>query len=314
MILLHAPSELVTNGRPVALAIGVFDGVHLGHQEVIRRTQAAAKQAGGLTVVATFDRHPNAVVAPDRVPPAICSTALRLRVLAELGVEATWLIRFDEAFSRQTGEEFVRRVVAGFGRVTRICVGRDFQFGWRRSGNVALLQRLGAELGFGVEAVPPLSLAGRTLSSTGIRELIRQGALEEVARWLGRPYLIAGTVVWGDGLGRELGFATANLEIAGLQLPPPGVYAARAREPGGVWEPAVMNLGTRPTVAPANAGLRLEVHLLDRQPELYGRELEVWPVRRLRDEVRFPSREALQAQIARDVAAARELLQGGEAG
>jgi riboflavin kinase/FMN adenylyltransferase len=190
-------------------------------------------------------------------------------------------------------------------------VGRDFQFGWRRSGNVALLERLGAELGFGVEAVPPLSLAGRTLSSTGIRELIRQGALEEVARWLGRPYLIAGTVVPGDGLGRKLGFATANLEVAGLQLPPSGVYAARAREPGTAWMPAVMNLGVRPTIGPAETGSRLEVHVLDRQPELYGRELEVWPVQRLRDEVRFPSREALRAQIAQDVATAREILQGG---
>lgn len=310
MILLHAPAELDPQGRPVALAIGVFDGVHLGHQEVIRRTREAAEQAGGLPVAATFDRHPNAVVAPDRVPPAIVSTALRLRLLAELGVAATWLIRFDEAFSRQSGEEFVRRAVAGFGRVTRICVGRDFQFGWRRSGNVALLERLGAELGFAVEAVPPLSLGGRTVSSTGIRELIRQGALEEAARWLGRPYLIAGTVVRGDGLGRALGFATANLEVAGLQLPPPGVYAARAREPGGPWEPAVMNLGVRPTIGPAEGGLRLEVHLLDRRPELYGRELEVWPVRRLREELRFPSPEALRAQIARDVAAARAVLRG----
>ncbi len=311
MILLHAPAELDPRGRPVALAIGVFDGVHLGHQEVIRRTREAAGQAGGLPVVATFDRHPNAVVAPDRVPPAIVSTALRLRLLAELGVAATWLIRFDEAFSRQSGEEFVRRAVTGFGRVTCICVGRDFQFGWRRSGNVALLERLGAELGFAVEAVPPRSLAGRTISSTGIRELIRQGALEEAARWLGRPYLIAGPVVRGDGLGRALGFATANLEVAGLQLPPPGVYAARAREPGGPWEPAVMNLGVRPTLGRAEGGLRLEVHLLDRRPELYGRELEVWPVRRLREEIRFPSPAALQAQIARDVAAARAVLQGG---
>lgn len=309
MILLHEPAALDPGGRPVTLAIGVFDGVHRGHQEVIRRTRQAAEQAGGLAVVATFDRHPNAVVAPERTPPAILSTAQRLRVLAELGVAATWLIRFDETFSRQTGEEFVRRLVAGFGRVARICVGRDFQFGWRRSGNVALLKRLGAELGFATEAVPPLTLDGRTISSTGIREFLRQGRLEAAARWLGRPYVLAGPVVRGDGLGRRLGFATANVDVSGLQLPPTGVYAARAREPGAAWEPAVMNLGVRPTLGRAEPHPRLEVHVLDRHPELYGRELEVWPVRRLRAETRFASWTALQAQIERDIAAAREILQ-----
>lgn len=309
MILLHTPAEWDTGGHPVALAIGVFDGVHLGHQEVIRRTQQAAQQAGGLAVVATFDRHPNAVVAPERTPPAILSTALRLRVLADLGVTAAWLIRFDEAFSRQTGEEFVRRLVAGFGRVARICVGRDFQFGWRRSGNVTLLERLGAELGFVTEAVPPLTVEGRTISSTGIREFIHQGRLEEAARWLGRPYVLAGVVVRGDGLGRRLGFPTANVDVSGLQLPPPGVYAARAREPGAAWEPAVMNLGVRPTLPRPASTPRLEVHFLDRRPELYERELEVWPVRRLRTEARFASWTALQAQIERDIAAAREALQ-----
>lgn len=307
MKVLGEPAELAAAGRPVALAIGVFDGVHLGHQEVIRRTVAAARRADGPAVVATFDRHPNAIVAPERTPPAILPASLRLRAFAALGVDATWLIRFDAAFSRQTGEEFVRRLVAGFGRVAHICVGRDFHFGWRRSGDVDLLRRLGEQLGFTTEAVPPQTLAGRTLSSTGVRELIRQGALDEAARWLGRPYQLAGPVVRGDGLGRKLGFPTANLEVSGLQLPPPGVHAAWALRPEG-WQPAVMNIGTRPTVAAAAGELRVEVHVLTGRGEWYGEELIVQPVRRLRAEQRFASLEDLKAQITRDCAAARTAL------
>lgn len=304
---LREPAELASEGRPVALAIGVFDGVHLGHQEVIRRTVAAARRANGPAVVATFDRHPNAVVAPDRTPLAILPTSLRLQAFAELGVDAAWLIRFDEAFSRQTGEEFVRRLVAGFGRVAHICVGRDFHFGWRRSGDVDLLRRLGAELGFTSEAVPPQTLAGHIISSTGIRELIRRGALAEAARWLGRPYRFAGPVIRGDGLGRQLGFPTANLDVTGLQLPPGGVYAAWVQGPDD-WCPAVMNIGTRPTVTAAAGELRVELHLLGRDCDLYGRELVVQPVCRLRAEQRFASLEDLKAQIARDIAACRAVL------
>jgi riboflavin kinase/FMN adenylyltransferase len=301
------PAELQAGGRPVALAIGVFDGVHLGHQEVIRRTVDWARQAGGLTVVATFDRHPTMVVAPDRAPPAIQTTALRLEVFAALGAEGTWLIRFDTAFSRQTGEEFVRRLAAEFGSVRRICVGHDFQFGHRRSGDVALLDRLGRELGFRTEAVPPFALDGQTVSSTRIRELIRDGALVEAGRLLGRPYALAGRVVRGDQLGRRLGYPTANLDVAGLQLPPNGVYAVRGAV-AGQEVPGVMNIGFRPTVAGAASVVRVEVHLLDWEGDLYGRGLTVRPVRRLRPEERFESAAALQAQIAQDVTSARAVL------
>ena len=301
------PAELCAGARPVALAIGVFDGVHLGHQEVIRRTVDWAHRAAGLSVVATFDRHPNVVVAPDRAPPAIQSTTLRLEVFASLGAEATWLIRFDAAFSRQTGEEFVRRVVADFGSVRRICVGHDFQFGHRRSGDVALLDRLGRELGFSTEAVPPFALDGQTVSSTRIRELIRDGALDEAGRLLGRPYALAGLVVRGDQLGRQIGFPTANLDVAGLQLPPNGVYAVRVAV-AGEEAPGVMNIGFRPTVAGAAPVLRVEVHLLDWEGDLYDQELTVRPVQRLRAEARFESLAALQAQIACDVASARAVL------
>lgn len=305
---IRQPSELVAAGRPVAVAIGVFDGVHLGHREVIGRMLAAARQQGGLGVVVTFDRHPNAVVAPDRTPPALQSLAQRLRVFAELGADATWCIHFDAAFSRHTGEQFVRDLVHGFGCVTAVCVGRGFQFGHRRQGNVALLERLGSELGFVTEAVEPLRVDGQVVSSTLLRELIGQGALEAAGRLLGRPYALAGEVVRGAQLGRQLGFPTANLDVSGRMLPPHGVYAARVPQPDGV-RGAVMNLGVRPTVEARPAMPHLEVHLLDTRRDFYGQELEVVPVARLRDEVRFDSLEALRAQIARDVAAARRVLQ-----
>lgn len=303
------PQELVTGGRPVALAIGVFDGVHVGHREVIQRMVAAARDRDGLAVVATFDRHPSAVVAPGHAPPAIQSTAQRLRAFADLGADATWLIRFDEAFSQQTGEQFVRGFVAGFGRVTTVCVGSTFRFGHRRQGNVALLERLGSELGFETMAVEPLMLDGDTVSSTRLREHIRAGLLGEAARLLGRPYALAGVVRKGDGRGRQLGFPTANLELDGLVLPPNGVYAARA-----VWAAqrfvAVMNIGVRPTVSATAGPPRVEVHLLDlsQDRDLYGEELSVTPVARIRDEQRFPTLAALRAQITLDAQAAREAL------
>jgi riboflavin kinase/FMN adenylyltransferase len=305
---IRQPSELGAAGRPVAVAIGVFDGVHLGHREVIGRMLAAARQRGGLGVVVTFDRHPNAVVAPERTPPALQSLAQRLRAFAELGAAATWCIHFDADFSRRTGEQFVRDLVHGFGRVTTVCVGSQFQFGHRRQGNVALLERLGAELGFVTEAVEPVRLDGQVVSSTLVRELIGRGALEAAGRLLGRPYALAGEVVRGAQVGRQLGFPTANLEVTGRVLPPHGVYAAQVRQPEGTLG-AVMNLGFRPTVDARPAVPHLEVHLLDTQRDLYGQELEVTPVKRLRDEVRFDSLEALRAQIARDVITARLALQ-----
>jgi riboflavin kinase/FMN adenylyltransferase len=267
----------------------------------------AAHPAGALAVVATFDRHPDAVVAPDRAPPAISTPAQQERALAGLDADALWRIRFDAGFRQLSGEQFVRDLVRGFGRVTAICVGSGFRFGHRRQGNVALLEHLGGELGFATEAVEPLRIEGQVVSSTLLRALIREGDLAAARRFLGRPYALAGTVVHGDQLGRQLGFPTANLDVAGLVLPPPGVYAARVHGPDGP-APAVMNLGHRPTLDPATPLLRLEVHLLDGAPDLYGRELEVAPVARLRDETRFGSLAALQAQIAQDVQAARRFL------
>lgn len=307
MKILSAATELPAGPRKVCFAIGVFDGMHLGHQQVIRQTLADAHQLGGVPVVVTFDRHPNAVVATDRVPPMLYSLPQKLRAIASLGVAHALLLRFDREFSQQTGEQFIRTLARDFGQLGSVCVGSEFTFGHKRSGNVSLLRQLGAELGFTVHGLAALALDAVPVSSTRIREAVRAGDLDAATQMLGRQYAIAGTVLRGDQLGRQLGFPTANLDVAGLALPPHGVYAVRARL-GSRELRGALNLGLRPTLASPTPCLQCEVHLLDFAEEIYGAELELTFAAKLRDEQKFPSLDALKAQIARDVAAARKLF------
>ena len=216
MKIIHAATELAAGGRKVCLAIGVFDGVHLGHQQIIRQTIADAHQHDAIALVLTFDCHPNSIVAPDRVPPLIYSLPQKLRAIESIGADAVLLIQFDKKFSEQTGEEFIRSLALDFGKIHSVCVGADFVFGQKRSGNVALLKKLGGELGFTVHGLAAVALDSQTVSSTRIREMIRAGDFDAASQMLGRPYAIAGRVVEGDRLGRQLGFPTANLDVTGL--------------------------------------------------------------------------------------------------
>lgn len=304
MRIIHAASELNPQGRKVCLAIGFFDGVHLGHQQIIRQTIADATQQGSVALVVTFDRHPSSVVAPQRVPPLIYSLPQKLRVIGALGAEALLLIHFDKAFSEQSGEGFIRQLAGDLGRIQSLCVGSNFTFGHKRGGNVALLKTLGEELKFTVHGMAAVSLDGRVVSSTRIRESVRGGNLDAASQMMGRPYAIAGVVVRGDQLGRQLGFPTANLAVAGLALPPTGVYRVQALI-GGKSHRAVVNIGSRPTVAAGAPELRVEAHVLDFQAEIYGEEMEIVFGEKLREEQKFPSVAELKEQIARDVARAR---------
>lgn len=304
MRLFHSASEAKLG--PACVAIGFFDGVHLGHQQIIRQTVTDARQHNARSLVITFDSHPNTVVAPERVPPLIYSLPQKLRGIESLGADAVWLIHFDRAFSRQTGEQFVRLLARDLQPVISLCVGVNFVFGARRSGNVALLKRLGAELGFTVHGMAAVALDGQTISSTRIRAAIRAGNLDKASQMLGRAYSLAGRVSRGDKLGRRLGFPTANLETTGLVLPPKGVYFAWAQL-GRNHYPAVVNIGTRPTVERPAAPVRVEAHLLDFDGDLYGQELELVFVSRIREERRFSSLAELQRQIARDTETARGL-------
>lgn len=305
MRVIHDADELGAAGRKVCLAIGFFDGVHLGHQQIIRQTIADARAHEALATVVTFDAHPNTIVAPSRVPPLIHSLQRKTRRIESLGADTLLLFRFDEGFSRQTGEEFLRTLARDLGQIRSVCVGANFVFGRSRSGNVDLLRRLGAELGFAVHGLSAVALDGLTVSSTRIREAILSGDFDAVSQMLGRAYSLAGTVVRGDGLGRQLGFPTANIDTAGLAVPPNGVYAVQAGIGAGSLSRAVLNIGRRPTLKHSEPQFRVETHLLDFDGDLYGQELEIRFVDRLRDEKTFSSLRELREQIARDVRDAR---------
>ena len=305
MNVIHAAKELQPNGQKVCLAIGVFDGVHLGHQQIIRQTIADARQHDGIALVVTFDQHPHTIVAPDRVPPLIYSQPQKIRAIESLGADALLEIHFDKTFSEQTGETFIRGLLHDLGRVQSICVGADFVFGHKRSGNVALLKILGERLKFIVHGMAQVSLDGEVVSSTRIRDAIRAGDFDAASQMLGRAYSLAGTVIHGDRLGHQLNFPTANLDTMGLLLPPNGVYAAHASVTGKTFR-AVLNIGYRPTVNQPTPEPRVEVHLLDFNGDLYGQEMEITFAVKLRDEQRFASLEELKEQIARDIAEAEQ--------
>lgn len=304
MTIIRTANELDRAGKKVCLAIGFFDGVHLGHQQIIRQTIADARQHDALAVVITFDRHPNSVVAPDKVPPLIYSLPQKLRAIESLGADALLLISFDKKFSEQSGEEFVRGLARGFGKIHSVCVGAEFVFGNQRSGNVALLKKLGAEIGFQVHGLAAISLDGQVVSSTRIRETIRAGQLDAAGQMLGRSYAISGRVIEGDKLGRQLGFPTANLEVTGRLLPANGVYAGVASV-GGRKYCTALNIGWRPTVASCKQELRVESYLLDFSGDLYGTELEIEIGEKLREELKFSTLEELKRQIDVDVTKVR---------
>ncbi|HVV00922.1 MAG TPA: bifunctional riboflavin kinase/FAD synthetase [Verrucomicrobiae bacterium] len=325
MTILRAPEHLKRGPRQkVCAAIGFFDGVHLGHQEIIRRMVLEAGEHKAVAVVITFDRHPNTVVAPERVPPLIYTFAQKVRAIGSLGPDALFPIHFNKAFSEQSGSEFIHSLSRDFAPFQSLCVGANFLFGHKRSGDIAMLKRLSTELNFEVMALEPVVLDGEAVSSTRIRGNIRRGDLEKASQLLGRPYSLSGKVVAGARIGRSLGFPTANLETSGLVLPPDGVYAAQAAilsasspTPDGPLRQAheaVLNIGVRPTVQSGSANRTVEAHLLDFSGDLYGSDLELTLTRRLRNEKRFSSREELQAQIRADIEAARRSFQGAAGG
>src|SRR6185437_7491772 len=218
--LIHTAKELNAGDRKVCLAIGFFDGVHLGHQQIIRQTVTDARRHNAHALVVTFDQHPNAIVAPNHVPPLIYSLPQKLRAIESLGPDSTLLIHFDKAFSQKTGEAFIRDLAGAWKGIHSICVGANFVFGYKRGGNVDLLKKLGAEMKFSVHGMAAVALDRKPVSSTRIREAILSGDLDAASQMLGRGYSICAPVVEGDKLGHKLGFPSANLATTGLALPP----------------------------------------------------------------------------------------------
>ncbi len=292
--------------RGAAVAVGVFDGVHRGHQAVLAGLRARAAELGGLpATVLTFDRHPLEVIAPERAPRLLTAPDRKVELLGDLGVDVVAVLTFDERARGLTPEEFAADVLVGGLGASVVAVGADFRFGKDRSGDVDELRDLGLGLGYYVEEVALLG-DGESVSSTRIRAAVAAGDVEAAAAALGRPFELAGTVVEGDRRGAAIGFPTANLDVpANLLLPGRGVYAAWADTAGGAW-PAVVNVGVRPTFGGATEVA--EAHLLDFDGDLYGTTLRLRFVARLRDERRFAGVDELSAQIARDVEAGRRAL------
>jgi riboflavin kinase/FMN adenylyltransferase len=305
MQVLRSISELVDLPGPLFLAIGVFDGVHLGHQAVISTSAQHAKEAGGTPVVVTFDPHPAKVLRPNDAPHLLTATQHKIALIRDLGVAHLLVLQFDLTFAATAPEDFVQQLVANSRPLQEICVGHEWSFGKGRAGNLALLKELGRSDGFNVVGVEAVKVNGEVVSSTAIRKAVADGNLVKATQMLGREYTILGTVIAGEKLGRKLGFPTANLSAHSEQFPPNGVYVAEARLAGSVHR-GVANLGYRPTVRAGKAERLLELHLFNLEREIYGEEMEVRFLRYLRPEQKFENLEALKAQIARDVEQARE--------
>jgi riboflavin kinase/FMN adenylyltransferase len=310
MKVLNDIAELYTIPGPTHLAIGVFDGVHLGHQAVIGRALQSAKLTGGSTVVVTFHPHPVRVLRPEKAPRLLTSTQHKIQLIRSLGVDALLILRFTLEFSKTPPERFIEDLAKGSNQLRQICVGREWSFGANRSGSVHLLEELSPKLGFELGSVNPVLVGEQVVSSTLVRSAIECGALEFSASLLGRKFTILGTVSEGKQLGRRLGFPTANLRAHNEQFPPNGVYAAKAwlqgKEYGGV-----VNIGVRPTIEHEAGERLLELHLFNFNQEIYGQDVEVAFLQHLRPEQKFSGIEELQAQIKRDAESARRIYEKG---
>lgn len=304
--ILHSIAELARVSGPLYLAIGVFDGVHLGHRAVLQRALGDARAGDGTPVAVTFDPHPLRILRPESAPRLLTSTPHKLQLIRALGIAQVLVIPFDRAFSGTPPEDFIRALAAA-GKLREICVGHEWSFGKGRAGNLALLDRLGDELGFAEIGVAPVKIDGQIVSSTLIRAAVETGDFATAERFLGRPYTILGTVVQGARIGTKLGFPTANLAAHNEQFPPNGVYAVEVQRQSARLR-GVANIGVRPTVANSSGERLLEVHLFDFAGDLYGEDVEVSFTKFLRPEQKFSGLDALKAQIARDVAAAREIV------
>jgi riboflavin kinase / FMN adenylyltransferase len=307
MQILRSIPELSRLSGPIFLAIGVFDGVHRGHQAVISTSAKHAQSAKGTPVVVTFDPHPMKVLRPSEAPHLLTATQHKIKLIRNLGVQHLLIIQFDNAFAATAPEDFVRQLVMHSKPLREICVGHEWSFGKGRRGNVALLRKLGAQFDFEVVGIPAVTLRnGEPVSSTAIRHAVKGGDLANAAEMLGREYTILGTVVRGEHLGKKIGFPTANLSAHSEQFPPNGVYFAQATLNGTIY-PGVVNLGYRPTVSSSKSERVLEIHLLDFDHDIYGRDIEVRFVRYLRPEQKFENVDALARQIELDVQQARKL-------
>ena len=290
-----------------AVTIGSYDGLHLGHQEIIKRVIERARGQGGEAVVLTFEPHPVKFLNPQAPFPLITSHRKKMMLLERFGVNCTINLPFTKALAHMSGEEFINEIVQKRMAPRWVVVGFNFTFGKNRTGTPDELKKIGTNLGFEVEIVPPFTVNGEVVSSTRIRDLITRGNIKEANLMLGRDFIIMGNVIHGHARGKGLGFPTANIEITSDLYPKEGVYAATITHEGKTYH-GVVNIGTNPTFA--DKEFAVEVFLFDYQGDLYGQELQVALVEMIRDEQTFSSPDALVHQMEKDVHRAKEILRG----
>lgn len=298
---LHSPDQ-----RPVALTIGNFDGVHLGHQALLHRLQQEAQARGVESAVVIFEPHPREFFMPQQAPVRLTNLREKTEMFAELGVDRVQVCRFNQEFARMAAADFIRALPEKLS-AKYVLVGDDFRFGSGRTGDFALMEKIGQQHGVAVQAMHSVLHEGIRVSSTAVREALARGDLGTAHRYLGRHYSISGHVEHGNRMGRQLGFPTANIQLRHNRPPVTGIFVVRARIEGGEWRYGASSLGVRPTVA-ANGKPVLEVHLFDFDQQIYGRHLHVEFLHKLRDEAKYPDLDSLTRQIALDVEQAKQWL------
>ena len=297
--------------RPAVLTLGVFDGLHLGHQLIVRTVVERARETGAVPTVITFDPHPRAVLHPESAPPLLQTLDQKVEGFGVLGIEQTIVIRFDKKFSQTRAEDFLRNVVRDRLQAQEVYLGRGFAFGHNREGNIELLRRVSKELGFFADEVAEVRLRSQRVSSSKVRTLLAEGKVNLARRLLGRPYGVEGPVERGAERGAGLGFPTANLHPRNRVIPRNGVYVTGTLI-GGQWRRSVTNVGVRPTFG-ADAEPSVETFVMDWAGDLYGDVVRVRFLHRLRDERKFDSIEELRVQIENDVKQAQDYFERGGA-
>ncbi len=308
MELIRGLNGLNDRHRGSVVTIGTFDGMHVGHQALLARLKDHGTRLSRPVMVLTFEPMPREfLLGESRAPARLTSCRERWRILERLGCDFLWLLRFGPALRSLSGEAFAELLAKAL-RTPLVVVGHDFRFGRTGEATAAMLSAAGRRLGFEVDVVPPVILDGERVSSSGVRDALARADFEQVRHWLGRPYSMTGRVVQGNRLGRSLGFPTANLQIERRRPPVHGIFAVRVHGAADEPLPGVASLGTRPTVDGEHT--LLEAHVFDFSGDLYGREIAVEFVAKLREEERFPSLDALVAQMHEDAAQARQILNG----
>jgi len=293
--------------KKTILSIGIFDGVHLGHKRVLSVLIRQARKEKRKAAVLTFSPHPLSVLYPDRTPPLLLSLRHRLKMLCAAGIDTTYVLKFDKHFAARSAESFTKNILMKKLNVARVIVGEDFCLGHHREGNINVLRGLFRSYNIGLRVVKNRKINRKLISSTLIRNYITSGQLDMAVTLLGRDVSVLGTVVHGDKRGRILGFPTANLDLHHEAVPAAGVYAVKVKSDEGLSK-GILNIGFRPTFKKKNKERTVEVHVFGLKENIYGKELEVIFVKKIRAEKHFKNKEHLKAQIAQDIIAAKKIL------